>query len=559
MPFAKQKASFKVFAKTAPGHLALLALAALPKTQAQPAKPADETVDLPLFVIKGKRALPPPESWRYVRIPDIEVTRGSKKIRVQGAEILSNDMAKNLDAFAYEYQLRQVAAALFWPALSTARHARPPVIILDRNIDPIAAREDNEDALVAWEGSLLDENGPAAEDFMTATGDLASGNSAPIMTRSIGAANPLPSGISVLRTIDGIVTVKVRGGMHFFDIERQAGVVSNRLLVHALKDMTPRPPLWLESGLGWLIETMEVNRERLLIGAEHLAIDRKRWTLAPLKLVLEGDLSAQHDDAAPSPKEKNYNTRLTAIAFVHFGLYGDASRHAADFVKFADRASREPVTEEVFRECFRMSYEKMHAMLVKFATDTAIYRTSGVQTKLPPMPAVEVREATQSEIGCLQAAEFWVNERRPQALEVLRLAYARGERSPRLLEDIAYFEEKEGNIGVARKLMAALKNNPSPGDRAFITQARLGLRDARGTPDWPGKLKREDTLRLLKLVFAAARMQPSPSEEVCELAAVIVLESEGLPGDDIVSFLRHAARLHPENERIQRALELAGE
>lgn len=52
--------------------------------------PADIVIKMPPYIIQGERALPPPESWRYVLVPAGELTRGKQVVATPGYEVLSN-------------------------------------------------------------------------------------------------------------------------------------------------------------------------------------------------------------------------------------------------------------------------------------------------------------------------------------------------------------------------------------------------------------------------------------------------------------------------------------
>lgn len=47
-----------------------------------------------------------------------------------------------------------------------------------------------------------------------------------------------------------------------------------------------------------------------------------------------------------------------SYAFVHMCLYGRGKRYQKPFATFLTRLGKEPVSEELFKECFKMDYKK---------------------------------------------------------------------------------------------------------------------------------------------------------------------------------------------------------
>lgn len=263
-----------------------------------------EVVELPTYEVRGRMILPPPESWRYVRVPDVEVVINGRPIPVQGFEVLSNLSVKNTGLFVHELQLRQVASAYFWPSLAVARTGQPPVIVIDRTDDPMLSSKDW--PLIEWDGIDAERAGDVVQSTFSGfdeTDDwtLWDGASVPFWTdasamggpmfdrdnqnrgtgivdarwrdpgralamrnSSFGSsdtrARPLPKGTVETRTVDGMTAIRVRAGnRHAFE-ERVAGEVNASLLALSLERMSPPPPMWLQTGLRWLISTMEVSR-----------------------------------------------------------------------------------------------------------------------------------------------------------------------------------------------------------------------------------------------------------------------------------------------------------
>lgn len=571
-----------------PGICALAFFSCALSLQARDAAqaPAGEIVELPKYEVRGDRVLPPPESWRYARAPDVIVTIGARDVAIQGFEVLSNLSVRNTGVFVRELQLRQLAGALFWPALAGARADQPPVILVDKFDDPLPP--DGNWREIEWDGIQVGNaskkahstysgfaNGPDwgaprdyavnpgvfinPADLMDAAGasgglDAAdaqvAGSQPRLQSQGHGDANPLPPRTVGVRGVDGVVTVRVRAGDTRFHEERLAGEVNGKLLARTLENMSPRPPQWLRTGLAWLISTMEVSPHALKLGASRLEVSKSSAALAPLKLVLNDT----GEDTGKKSRQAHAG-ELTSIAFVHYCLFGDGARHANAFAGFVARIGSGPVTEDVFKQCFGMTFAKMDRVLDAFATDAAVTRQPEMRGKIPPMPAAPVREATQGEAARLQADVYFAGNAPQPALDILRIAYWRGERDMALISALAFAEARAGDLARAHTLLARVMSGPEPPARAFLAEARLQYREAKESPAWKGRFAQAQTVAILTLLAKAARKSARPGEELCELFARVVLEGEGAPDGAIPGFLKESARLYPGNEIIANALD----
>src|SRR5207253_1421113 len=76
-----------------------------------------ETVTLPDFTVTGKKDLPAPEAWQYVRLQD-------------GMEVLSNASERASRKLLRDFQMFQQALALAWPTLGNPRAPVARTLIL---------------------------------------------------------------------------------------------------------------------------------------------------------------------------------------------------------------------------------------------------------------------------------------------------------------------------------------------------------------------------------------------------------------------------------------------
>jgi hypothetical protein len=551
---------------------ALLTLCLLPATgQPSPADKTDDTiVELPAYNVTGKRVLPPPESWHYASIPSMDVEMGPKTVRINGYEIISNLPAQNTAVFIRELQLRQVAAAYFWPTLGAKNRQNRAIVLIDRNDEPGA--DDTRWQPIEWEGtaglvenqagpalaaSPIDYSNPASSLASLASDTPDSSEPAPTPLELLAQAdadtyaqnaNPLIDGPALANVCDGIISIRVRAGVHLDDHpiseERLAALVNDAYCRLALENMTPPPPAWLRRGLGWIIDSMEVSQTGFALSPTPIRINRQAGAtgLAPLL-----DIFDHYDGLDPAHSQ-------TAAAFVQYGLYGDGSRYARRFLDFAERAAREPVTGRLFKECFKIDTARMDKKLLAFTTSMSALRSAVRRGLVPPVPPVEIREATQSEAARIEAGILLAEQRAPRALEVLRVAYWRGERAPRLLTPRAALETQIGDRARARRLLDAALALPSPALRTLVADARLRYRDLKENLPPGDTLDPADTTRLLATLAKATREGPI-YENLCVLIADIVLHSRNPAGAPLATFLADALKRYPQNDQIRQACE----
>lgn len=415
--------------------------ATLPAAPPAPAPKGDgEIVELPTYTVVGKRILPPPESWRYARVPAMDIKRAGRTVRIQGFEILSNDWVKNARELARELQLRLYAGALFWPNVSDVQYARPPVIMVDRYASPYFDSDEEEWRPLQW---------PEADTFSSAAWREASPGTSSWDSR-LSDGGPrfqiLPAGLARATAGDGVVIINMQTGWSGATIENVASIAMSDMFSQNVAQGGRRLPRWLVLGFQRMIQSVDTSwAGKITLDNAPLGVSRAMVTPAPLKIVLEGSYGmpparpGEYARAAIDAAEMKWDSLskyITSVTFVQFCLFGDGARYARGFLKFVERAGREQVTEEMFKECSGISYAKMDRLLLGFGTSSA-YTSSEFRSK-PKFPRLEARQATQTEIACLKALEYQVHGEPDHALETVRVAYMRGERTPRLIAELAY-------------------------------------------------------------------------------------------------------------------------
>lgn len=124
-----------------------------------------------------------------------------------------------------------------------------------------------------------------------------------------------------------------------------------------------------------------------------------------------------------------------AYAFVHFCYFGLSGKYRDAFRLFTERIATEPQSEELFMECFGVSFKEMeHKLKGYIRLPVAKYHLIKL-SKGSELHAEEVifRNATPSEIARMKGNAMRMAGRFDEALYELRVAYDRGEREAEFL------------------------------------------------------------------------------------------------------------------------------
>jgi hypothetical protein len=322
---------------------------------------------------------------------------------------------------------------------------------------------------------------------------------------------------------------------------------------YLLSQAEPRLPAWFEEGLTQIIMRMTVEPDLIEFGrledpntqsamagmvAEMNALtgdDGAQLAGAPADdrdfnaalrrkplLKLQQFFTVSHDDpVAVNPLGNNIWAKQ-AYAFVHMCLYGRGGRYQKPFTQFLIRSTREPVTEQMFKECFRfpkgngfkeMSYSDMLIELRGYC-DMADYKVMGFKTKKgePPLKLPEfvpLREATQSEVGRIKGEALLLAGNKDKARTELIAPYIRGERDPNLLASLALYDHMAGEDVRARKLLEAATAAKTTQPDAYLELARFRLADAVAKPEGPeGKISEAQSKGVVDLLVGARRQTP---------------------------------------------------
>lgn len=511
---------------------------------AAPAKavPGD-IVDLPEFRITEGRVLPREESWRYGTMP--------------GFEILSNATDDRTAALLRDFQVFTYAVGLVWK--TPPRTATTPITLIvcgaDNRFD--AFKPVNPQVGEHESTSLLyfdRERAALVLDFQKKV----------VRIHQIQAHD------------DGDDRTRIE-----VEHDKQLYREYARFL---LGQSSPRPAAWVEEGIAQLIMHMKISPTRVQVG-----VIEERGTLAPGEDSLaERQLVTAGSDAEGRPQartlrtlqDKDFNSVLAkrklmsfeeffavrhtdpeanhpmgnnvwakqASAFVHLCLYGKNKQFQMPFMMLAERATREPVTETVFKECFKLSYKQME-MELRLYIDAPVFEMQEFRAKdkkhgLPEPTTVAFREATQSEIGRIKGDALDLAGKPELAREELLTAYRRGEREPRFLAAVGVFEMTHGREDNARKFLDAAVKAQVDRPRAYLELARLRLRDARASQPRGARLTTAQANAIVDPLRTGVMIPPA-SPALYHLAADTWDATGAQPPAADVTLLIRGAALYP--------------
>ena len=534
--------------------------------RAQPAPPAAEpVVELPKFVVTDSRELPPPESWRYGTIPGFEVLSNASE---KGTQRLLRDFGMFRQALGHVWQIPQRAGQ------STT-------------------------LIICGRGAKFDQFIPAGK--LTPDTAFASlflkqgGQSAIVIDLEATTLNVLNLEAASDPGTDGN-TISVEHDKQLY----------REYVRYLLSQNEARLPAWFEEGLSQIIMKMQFDKRWIefakledpntistqaamvvqmnaLMTAEDPeaptfagapAEDRdfpaalRRRSLIPL----DKFFGVSHDSPEATNTLGNNRWGKQAYAFVHMCLYGYKGKYQKQFMTFLQRSAREPVTEALFKECFRfpgkngtfkeMSYKDM-LMEIRSYCDFTVYEAKLFKAKedvIIPPPLLVMREATQSEIGRIKGEAMVLAGHTKAARSELIAPYQRGERDPYLLAALGLFELRHGEADRARKFLEAAVAAKVKRQDAALEVAKLRFADAMAKPAGRGGLlSAEQTAAVLDPLLLVRRQAP-PMPALYDLAGDAWLRCEAKPKKEDVTLLIEGAQLFPTRLKlVYRAAVLAGE
>ncbi len=493
---------------------AILAVGGGTNLVAQTNDAAGPAVELPKFEVTDSRLLPPREAWRYAAIP--------------GFEILANTSERATKRFVRDFLLLQEVIDAIMPGFNRDYDARPTALILcgrSNSFDEFLPPERAADAYSTNSLFFRDnERAVIVVDF--ALGELRLDN------ETTQASDPYR----------GFYLEYFR-----FLIRRQS---------------TRAAPAWLEEGLVQLFAATDFTRKWInfaqvgdgfggeKIGDFNRLLNQRALLSFPVLF-------------AEQPKPRDAFWAAQSYAFVHLCLYGLNQRYQKPFLLFLQRISTEPLTEDVFKECFHKSYREMGLELrgyLDFTAHTSVQFTAKKGHELPEPPVVNLGAAADADVGRIKGEALRLGGHDEAAHNALIAPYIRGERDPRLLAALGLDEQAAGRPERARKFLEAAAGSKVERPRAYLELARLRLAEALTKPAAAdGKLSASQLTPVFEPLFIARR-QPPPMPEVYALIAEAWTHSAVPPARENFEVVLEGVRHFPRNTDLllQATLAAAG-
>jgi hypothetical protein len=519
-----------------PAWLAAVIGLPLVSLQAATGLPVDgKTVELPAFNVTDSRALPEPEPWLHTQAGRFEV--------------LSSASERTTRRLLTDFQTFQQALGLLWPA--PPRPLASSTLILcgkDAQFAPFRREAAGGEAEVLPSRFLRDR------ESLAIVVNLASERVA-INDAATAAQNDA-----------GSVEIE-------FD---HATLLYREYIFSLLNQFESRPPAWMAEGLAQIVMDAEVTDRWLVygkietfkgsavggagIGAEETDASVSSTAVVgeqPFNVVLRrkqlmplGDFFAKGPD---SPEARNAlgNTLWAkqAYLFLHFCLFGEDLRHRDGLVTFVSRLAKEPLSEQLFRECFKVDYAGMEKQLRAYLLHVR-HKYQRYEFKPTEQAKLEFTPATPGQIGVVLGDALRLAEQFPAAHDAYRAAYLRGNREPVLLAGLAFTERLQGRAENADKLLAAAcaANVPRPSAHAALARARL--ESALAKPAGPdGKLSPDQVASVLQAVFAA-RQHPPRIAETYEVGAAVWAASAVPPKPANLAVLDEGVKAFPRRSPL---------
>ncbi|MEO7412126.1 MAG: hypothetical protein ABIZ81_02120 [Opitutaceae bacterium] len=504
-------------------------------------QPAGPVVELPKLIVTDSRELPKPESWRYAQIP--------------GFEVLTSASDRSTEQLIRDFSLFKAALSVVFPVPSFAA-APTPLILVGRAgkfAGFVPSGRANTEAVTASVFLKNREQSAIVIDFSSATIDL------------------FGSGGGTVLEVD-----------HHKQLYRE--------YVHFLLGRNePRPPAWLEEGMAQIIMAMRFTKDLIEFGkledpnevsvaagqVAGLAALERAAGVPPAPIEDTASAPAEDRDFAAALKDKalmplqelfemghdspaalnplgNNVWAKQCYAFVHMCLYGRGGQYKKPFAQFLTRLSKQPPSETLFQECFKMSYKKMAEEMRGYLNFTD-YKPWEFHAKkggglLDPPPLV-LRDATQSEIGRIKGDAYVLAGHADQARVEFTAAYVRGERDPQFLAAFGAFQRHAGDDERARKLLEAATAAKVDRPASYLELAQMRYADALAKPAAADGFSIAQVSSIVGLLNTARKQVPS-LPGVYELMCDTWVHSAAKPKPEEIAVLVEGVKIFPTRLKL---------
>ena len=495
--------------------LALIALVAAGGLRAAETLPVEgPVVELPKFEVKDTRLLPPPEKWLYAEVP--------------GFEILSKISERETKRFVRDFMLLQEVVNAIMPGLT-------------RSFTPVPT------------ALILCGRGKGFEEFLPKDRSIERYGTNSLFFKNVErAAIVIDFAIPEL-LVDNDTRLES-------DPYRAFYAAYFRFLIR--RQLADKSPPWFEEGLVQLFAATEFDKKHITFaqigdgfGAEKIGDFNRllaRRSLMPFREML----------AAKGPRNRSAFWSAQCYAFVHFCLYSHDKKYQQAFLRFVQRLDTEEPSEQLFKECFKRSYNQVATELRGYIEFTAYKKVEFRAKKgqeLPEPPPVALRPAPDADVGRIKGEVLRLGGYGDAARNTLIAPYVRGERDPRLLAAIGLDEREAGEDERALKFLEAAANAKVDRARAHLELARLRFNAAKSRPGAKeDRLSEPQVAGVLTPLFAARKLRP-PMAEVYLLIAETWSLSVAPPLREHLEVILEGVRIFPrDTPLLMQATLLAG-
>lgn len=492
-----------------------------------------KTVVLPKITVTEPLELAELESWRYARIT--------------GFEVLSNASERETKRLLADFEKFQQAVRLMWPA-PLKPLAAATIILCGRDNKFDAFLPATHDADYAVVPSLFLRN----REQVAIIVDL--------QVQQVTVSDP----VALLATGGTSVEYQVD---HFRQLYRE-------YVHYLLRQGEVRPPAWLEEGLAQIIMDIELTDRSLVYGkidtfrgsatgGSPMEAGENDATVAsavvgeqPFNVVLQfrkfipfGQfLSLTHESPEARNPLGNNLWAKQAYAFVHFCLFGENLRHKDALIAFVGRLTREPLSEALFRDCFKVGYTDMEKQLRAYLRYT---KHKYQQYALQPADrltatAIELDAASPAQVGLIKGDALRLAAHQSASQNEYHAAYQRGSREPALLAGLGALAD---NPTVARKFTDEAVRAGVTRPSAYVAQAKMRLAEFKADPGPDGKLTERQVSAVLTPLFKA-RDYPPRLPETYETIAEVWSLSSASPKPEHLGVLDEGVRQYPRNSDL---------
>ncbi len=501
--------------------------------QSQPPPAGEPVFELPKLTVNEPADLPVPEQWYYTRSGHFEVI-------ACGSERATRRLLADFQKF-------QQAVRLVWPV----------------QLRPLAAST----LLLCGEKNRYDAFVPASHR----TGDALIPSLFLRNRERIAIVVDTQTERTSISDAQAILNASTSGAEYEVDHYRQ---LYREYVHYLLSQSETRPPIWLQEGLAQIIMDVELTDRHLIYGKvnsykgegsgvnplgpadDDASVSNVVVGEQPFNVVLQyrrlmplGKFFAigPNSEEARNPLGNNLWAKQ-AYAFVHYCLFGANLRHKDALVEFVGRLTQEPLSEDLFRTCFKTGYKGMVEELNGYLRHTRHkYQQYPLQAAdRVTAQSIELTEATPAQIGLIKG-DALVLAGHPEAAYVeYRNAYRRGSRDPALLAGLA---ETVPDTAMSAKFTDEAVKAGATRPSVFIRQARARLESFRADPGPDGKLTQQQLAAVLTPLFKA-RTLPPPLPEVYETIAEGWMLSAVAPRPEHLAVLDEGVRRFPRESDL---------